>query len=88
MVQSGAGRRRILKGMRSTFLRKYHAADIFAKIAIILIAACASAASVAWPFSLLFEKGEPLWWLQLLSMGVLVWVLAILAVDPSLVSVS
>lgn len=75
MVQSGAGRRRLLSLMRSTFLRKYHAADIFAKIAIILIAACASAASVAWPFSLLFEKGEPLWWLQLLSMGVLVWVL-------------
>ncbi|MFZ3219604.1 MAG: apolipoprotein N-acyltransferase [Rhodoferax sp.] len=43
--------------------------------AILFIAACAQAASVAWPFDALFPQGQPLWWLQCLAMAALVWVL-------------
>jgi apolipoprotein N-acyltransferase len=38
------------------------------KIALAAAAGLAQAASLAWPFS-----GEPLWWLQWLSMAVLAW---------------
>jgi apolipoprotein N-acyltransferase len=43
--------------------------------AILFIAACAQAASVAWPFDSFFELGQPLWWLQCLALAALVWVL-------------
>ena len=46
-----------------------------ARIATVLVAACASAASVVWPFSILLSVGQPVWWLQILSMAVLVFVL-------------
>ncbi len=41
--------------------------------AILLVAACAHAASVAWPFHLFFESGTALWPLQILSLAVLAW---------------
>lgn len=37
------------------------------QVAIILIAGCAHAASMAWPFDFGFAQGQPLWWLQLLA---------------------
>jgi apolipoprotein N-acyltransferase len=43
--------------------------------AIVLIAACAQAASVAWPFDYIFAKGATLWWLQTLALAALCWVL-------------
>lgn len=42
------------------------------------LAALAQAASIAWP-----GNGQPLWWLQLLSMAALVWQLDALRADPS-----
>ena len=41
------------------------------QFALVLIAGCAHAASVAWPFDLLLAPGQPVWWLQLLAMVVL-----------------
>ena len=41
------------------------------QIAIISIAGGAHAASMAWPFSFGFASGQPLWWLQLLSLTLL-----------------
>jgi apolipoprotein N-acyltransferase len=38
------------------------------QIAIILIAGCAHAVSMAWPFDFGFAQGRPLWWLQLLAL--------------------
>lgn len=46
------------------------------EIAIVLIAACAHAASAAWPFDAIFQQGAPLWWLQTLALATLVGVLA------------
>jgi apolipoprotein N-acyltransferase len=56
-------------------LRPLTAVKLFAGFAIILIAACAHAASVAWPFDYYFPKGAPLWWLQCLALAALAWVL-------------
>jgi apolipoprotein N-acyltransferase len=50
---------------------------------IALIAGCAQAASVAWPFLILstssalfgLRYGQPVWWLQLLALGLLAWLL-------------
>jgi apolipoprotein N-acyltransferase len=45
--------------------------------ALILIAGCAHALSMAWPFSFAssigLAQGQPVWWLQLLAMGLLAW---------------
>ncbi len=43
--------------------------------AIVLIAACAHAASAAWPFDAIFQPGAPLWWLQTLALATLVGML-------------
>ncbi len=42
-------------------------------IAIVLVAGCAHALSIAWPFSFLLAQGQPVWWLQLLAMCLLAW---------------
>ena len=42
------------------------------RLAIVLIAACAQAASAGWPFDDLFTLGGTCWWLQILSMAVAV----------------
>ena len=42
------------------------------KIAIVFVAACAHAASAAWPFDAVFTTGAPLWWLQTLALATLV----------------
>ena len=45
--------------------------------AIVLVAGCAHALSVAWPFSFglgpVLIHGQPVWWLQLLAMCLLAW---------------
>ena len=41
--------------------------------AITLIAGCAHAFGVTWPFGIIFSAGQPLWWLQILSLTTLVW---------------
>ena len=41
--------------------------------AIILVAGCAHALSIAWPFSFGVGHGQPVWWLQLLAMCLLAW---------------
>ena len=43
------------------------------KFAITLIAGCAHALGVTWPFGIIFTAGQPLWWLQILSLTILVW---------------
>ena len=40
-------------------------------IALVLIAACAHSAGIAWPFDWLLPRGQPVWWLQLLALAVL-----------------
>jgi len=44
----------------------------FLDVAIVLIAGCAHALSVAWPFSSGLAQGQPVWWLQLLALAALV----------------
>ncbi|MBC7609500.1 MAG: apolipoprotein N-acyltransferase [Polaromonas sp.] len=41
--------------------------------ATVLTAGCLHAAGIAWPFSSVLEFGQPVWWLQALSLVVLVW---------------
>jgi apolipoprotein N-acyltransferase len=41
--------------------------------AIILVAGCAHALSIAWPFGFGLGHGQPVWWLQLLAMCLLAW---------------
>ena len=41
--------------------------------AIICIAACAHAFSMAWPFAAFLAQGQPVWWLHLLAMCLLAW---------------
>ena len=49
--------------------------------ALVLIAGCAHAFSIAWPFKFGFSlgayfqvtQGQPIWWLHLVAMGVLAW---------------
>ena len=43
------------------------------QFAIILVAGCAHALSIAWPFDYLLTRGQPVWWLQLLAMCLLTW---------------
>jgi len=42
------------------------------QVAIVLIAGGAHAASMAWPFSFGFAHGQPIWWMQVLAMVLLV----------------
>lgn len=44
----------------------------FIELAIVLLAGCAHALSIAWPFSFGLVQGQPVWWLQLLAMAILV----------------
>ena len=45
--------------------------------AIVLIAGCAHALGIAWPFAFLsglgLTQGQPVWWLQLLAISLLAW---------------
>jgi apolipoprotein N-acyltransferase len=41
------------------------------QIAIVLIAGGAHAASMAWPFYFGFAPGQPIWWMQVLAIGLL-----------------
>ncbi len=41
------------------------------QIVIVLIAGYLHAASMAWPFAVGFAAGQPVWWLQLVSIGLL-----------------
>ncbi len=45
----------------------------FIQMAMVLLAGGAHALSIAWPFSFGPAQGQPLWWLQLLALGTLVW---------------
>ncbi|MEO6974041.1 MAG: apolipoprotein N-acyltransferase [Rhodoferax sp.] len=40
---------------------------------LVALAGAAQAASLAWPFAFGLAPGAPVWWLQLLSLGVLAW---------------
>ena len=41
------------------------------RLLLVVIAGAAHAASMAWPFVFGFAQGQPLWWLQLIAMGML-----------------
>ena len=41
--------------------------------ALVFIAGCAHALSIAWPFDYVLERGQAVWWLQLLATGLLAW---------------
>ena len=43
------------------------------QFAILLVAGCAHAFSMAWPFHDGVTQGQPVWWLQLLAMCLLAW---------------
>jgi apolipoprotein N-acyltransferase len=43
----------------------------FFQMAVVLLAGCAHALSIAWPFSFGLTQGQPVWWLQMLSLLVL-----------------
>jgi len=43
------------------------------QFAILLVAGCAHAFSMAWPFDVGLTQGQPVWWLQLLAMVLLAW---------------
>ena len=45
------------------------------RAAIVLLAAFANAAGLAWPFDVLFPTGEPQWSLQLVGLALFCWVL-------------
>lgn len=45
--------------------------------ALVFIAGCAHALSIAWPFNFGLAHGQPVWWLQLLAMGLLAWQLGL-----------
>lgn len=47
--------------------------SFMAQFAIFLIAGCAHAMSMAWPFDFFLTPGQPVWWLQLLAMVLLAW---------------
>ena len=42
-------------------------------VLLVALAGGAQAASLAWPFAFGLAPGAPVWWLQLLSLGVLAW---------------
>lgn len=52
--------------------RPFGVVFVSVRAAIVLVAAGANAAGVAWPFSFLFAVGEPIWWLQCAALAVLV----------------
>ncbi len=54
-------------------MRFFNRQPFIGRIAIVLIAACAHALSIAWPFEFILTQGQPVWWLQLLAMVLLVW---------------
>ena len=43
------------------------------QLATLLVAGCAHALSIAWPFDFILTLGQPVWWLQLLAMVALAW---------------
>ncbi len=43
------------------------------QFAIVLVAGCFHAFSIAWPFDFLLAHGQPVWWLQLLAICLLAW---------------
>ncbi len=43
------------------------------QFAIVLVAGCFHAFSIAWPFSFGLTHGQPVWWLHLLAMAMLAW---------------
>ena len=43
------------------------------QFAIVLVAGCLHAFSIAWPFEFGLTHGQPVWWLQLLAMALLAW---------------
>ncbi|MEO7129632.1 MAG: apolipoprotein N-acyltransferase, partial [Rhodoferax sp.] len=45
----------------------------FSALLLVALAGGAQAASLAWPFAFGLAPGAPVWWLQLLSLGVLAW---------------
>ena len=45
--------------------------------AIIFVAGYAHAFSISWPFNTGLTQGQPVWWLQLLAMGLLAWQLGL-----------
>ena len=53
------------------------------RMVMAMLAGCAQAASMAWPFSIQpsilallgLRNGQPVWWLQLLALGLLAWLL-------------
>ena len=61
--------------MRWSALRRADLASTLPKsaIAIVLIAGCVHAISLAWPFYAGLVHGQPVWWLQLLAMLALAW---------------
>ncbi|MBC7918310.1 MAG: apolipoprotein N-acyltransferase, partial [Rhodoferax sp.] len=56
-------------------IRPPGAATFLLQVVIVLVAASAQSAGVSWPFALVFETGQSLWWLQCLALGALVGVL-------------
>ena len=54
-------------------MRFFNRRSFVGQYAIILIAGCAHALSIAWPFSFILAQGQPVWWLQLLAMLLLAW---------------
>jgi apolipoprotein N-acyltransferase len=61
--------------MSGADVRPWSAVPLLASFAIVSIAACAHAASIAWPFDSIFIKGAPLWWMQCLALAAFAWVL-------------
>ncbi len=47
------------------------------QMASVLTAGCLHAAGIAWPFYVGLEFGQPVWWMQALSLVVLVWQLQV-----------
>jgi apolipoprotein N-acyltransferase len=43
------------------------------QFAIVLVAGCAHALSIAWPFGIGLTQGQPVWWLQIVAMCLLAW---------------
>jgi apolipoprotein N-acyltransferase len=46
---------------------------LLASSAIVLVAGCAHALSVAWPFGALLTQGQAVWWLQIVAVLLLAW---------------
>ncbi|OGB28148.1 MAG: apolipoprotein N-acyltransferase [Burkholderiales bacterium RIFCSPLOWO2_12_FULL_61_40] len=61
--------------MPDTHGRPTGVAQLIVTFAIVFVAACAQAASIAWPFDAYFLKGAPLWWMQWLALSPFAWML-------------